>query len=76
MAVSLKSLGLDHLDIEERLALFDELWDSITADGAAPPITSAQRIELNRRLAEYRANPNDVVPWEEVEASIIDRLHQ
>lgn len=71
MSVSLKSLGIDELSVEERLALVEELWDSIAE---ATPLTDAQRAELNRRLAEHQANPDDVIPWEVVKASISARL--
>ena len=74
MAVSLKSLGIERLGIEERLTLVEELWDSIAADSAAVPLTEAQRAELDHRIAEHEANPDDVVPWEEVKASITERL--
>lgn len=74
MAVSLKSLGIDRLDIEERLALVEELWNSIAADSAAVPLTPAQGAELDRRLADHKANPDDVVPWEQVKSSLDDRL--
>lgn len=74
MAVSLKSLGIERLGIEERLTLVEELWDSIAADSRAVPLTQAQRDELDRRIAEHEANPNDVVSWEEIKTSITDRL--
>jgi putative addiction module component (TIGR02574 family) len=74
MAVSLKSLGIERLGIEERLTLVEELWDSIAADSSAVPLTKAQRDELDRRIADHEANPNDVVPWEEIKTSIIERL--
>ena len=74
MAVSLKSLGIERLGIEERLTLVEELWDSIAADSTALPLTQAQRAELDRRIAEHEANPNDVVPWEEIRTTITERL--
>ena len=52
MSVSIQSLGLDRLSIEERLTLIDQLWDSIEASNAkAPPVqfTEAQRAEIERR---------------------------
>ena len=74
MAISLKSLGIERLGIEERLTLVEELWDSIAADSSAVPLTEAQRTELDRRIAEHEANPDDVVPWEEIKTSITERL--
>ncbi len=74
MSVSLKSLGIERLGIEERLVLVEELWDSIAADSSAVPLTEAQRTELDRRIVEHEANPHDVVPWEEVKTSITERL--
>ena len=74
MSVSLKSLGIDRLSVEERLALLEELWDSIADSGADLLLTDAQRAELDRRLAEHEARPDEVVPWEDVKASIGGRL--
>lgn len=74
MAVSLKSLGIERLGIEERLALVEELWDSIAADSAAVPLTQPQRDELDRRIADHEANPDDVVSWEEVKTKLAERL--
>jgi putative addiction module component (TIGR02574 family) len=70
MSASLKSLGIDRLSVEERITLVEEIWDSIALDSAALPLTDAQRAELDRRLAEHEANPDDVVPWEDVKTSI------
>ena len=74
MGALLKSLGIDRLSVEERLTLVEDLWDSIAEESAATSLTDAQRAELDRRLAEYAANPNDVVPWEEIKTSITARL--
>ena len=74
MNASLKSLGIDRLSVEERLALVEELWDSIAEDRAAAPVTDAQRAELDRRIAEHEARPDDVVSWQDVKTSIAARL--
>ena len=74
MSVSLKSLGIDRLGVEERIALVEEIWDSIAADSAAVPLTTPQRDELDRRLAGHASHPNDVVSWDEVKASLDERL--
>jgi len=74
MTVSLKSLGIDRLSVEERMALVEELWDSIAESTGELPLTEAQQAELDRRLTEHKARPEDVVPWEEVRASVEARL--
>jgi putative addiction module component (TIGR02574 family) len=74
MNTSVKSLGIDRLPIEERLTLVEEIWDSIAADSGAVPLTEAQRIELEKRIAEDDANPHDVIPWDQVKASTLSRL--
>jgi putative addiction module component (TIGR02574 family) len=74
MGVTLKSLGIDRLPVEERLALVEDIWDSIASERAALPLTDAQRTELDRRIAEHEAIPDDVVPWSDVKASIGQRL--
>jgi putative addiction module component (TIGR02574 family) len=76
MNVSIKSLGIDRLSVEERLALVEELWDSIAESTGELPLTEAQQAELERRLSEHNARPDDVVPWEDVKASIEARLQR
>lgn len=73
MSVSLKSLGLERLSIAERLLLVEALWDSIAAD---TELTDAQRVELDRRLADHEAYPDEVVSWEEVQSTISARLNR
>jgi putative addiction module component (TIGR02574 family) len=68
MPVTIASLGLDKLSREDRLALVQELWDSIAAESAPCQLTDAQKEELLRRAAEADAHPETGVPWEEVKA--------
>lgn len=74
MSVSVKTLGIDRLDVDERLALVEEIWASICADAKAFPLTDMQRAELDRRVADDDAHPDDVVPWDEIKASARSRL--
>lgn len=73
MSASLKTLGIEKLSVEERIALVEALWDSIAED---TPLTEPQRAELDRRLEEHKRDPSDVVPWEVVKASITARLKE
>ena len=64
---SLKRFGLDKLDVEQRLALIEEIWNSIDADdSAAMQLSDAQRAELRARLTEDESDPDDIVSWEDI----------
>jgi putative addiction module component (TIGR02574 family) len=65
--------ALRRLSVSERLRLVEDLWDSIAQDAPdeALPVTPELAAELDRRLAEHEANPDDVVPWEEVRARLV-----
>jgi len=58
------------LSVDERLILVGEIWDSIADESGAVPLSSAQRAELDRRFAEYRANPSQTFSWDEVKAHV------
>lgn len=58
------------LSIEDRIHLVQAVWDSIAAEQACPDLTKEQQQELDRRIAAYEANPNEVMTWEEIKASI------
>lgn len=59
---------IDNLSAAEKAELLDEVWESLEAD--AVTLTDAQRAELDHRLARHQQNPSDVVPWEQVKASL------
>lgn len=66
MAASVKSLGLDQLQTDEKVALINELWADVVADEHVRPISKDLAAELDRRIASYEANPEDVYTLEEV----------
>lgn len=74
MTPTMKSLGIDQLPRDVRVALVHEIWDSIAAETTTVPLSEAQRAELERRIADDDANPDDVTPWEEVKANALARL--
>ena len=76
MAIKMRDLGIDRLGVEERLEPMHEIWDSIAAEPGRTHLTAAQQRELERRLAEHEANPEDVVPWEEVKAQALARFQR
>jgi putative addiction module component (TIGR02574 family) len=70
MPITMKSLGIDQLSVTERILLVEEIWDSIMATPDQVPLNDAQATELDRRLAEYEANPKAGSDWEEVKARL------
>jgi putative addiction module component (TIGR02574 family) len=76
MAVLMVELGIDRLTAEDRLALVNEIWDSLAADVEGTPLPLAWQHEIDRRLAAHQANPESAVPWERVEAEALARLRK
>lgn len=74
MSVTARSLGIDKLDVDDRLALVEEIWASVCADAGQFPLSQSQRAELDRRLADDDEFPDDVAPWDDIKASIRARL--
>jgi putative addiction module component (TIGR02574 family) len=70
MTPTMKALRIDRLSVAERIALVQEIWDSIAAEDAAPDLTDAQRQELDRRIARLDADPGNVLTWDEIKASV------
>ena len=64
------------LDVDEQIELVEAIWDSIVSRGAAPALTETQKKELDHRLADHLANPNDVIPWSEVKATALAKIRQ
>ena len=64
------AINLDELTPEAQLELLDEIWDRLSRNPSAVPLTEAQRTELDSRLDELeddlRAGRDLGEPWEEV----------
>ncbi len=70
MSSIMKNLGIDQLSVAQRILLVEEIWESIAETPEAVPMTPAQREELERRLADYEADPKAGSSWEEVKARL------
>lgn len=57
MFPTMQSLGLDKLNVEQRLVLVQEIWDSIEEQQFAIPLTDTTRAEIERRVAKYETHP-------------------
>lgn len=73
MPPTMRELGIDRLSIPDRIILVQEIWDSIAAHPESVPLTENLKLELDKRLADLKANPNNVLTWEEIKARIRER---
>jgi len=74
MTDSLQQLGIDRMTVGERIALAQEILDSVAAEQPRTPLSDAKRRELDRRMVDHAAHPEDGVPWEDVDAAAIARF--
>jgi putative addiction module component (TIGR02574 family) len=61
------------MSVSDRIKLAQDIWDSITLDPAAIPVSEAERQEIERRLDEYERNPHATIPWDEVKKQVLGR---
>ena len=67
---------LQHLSAAEKHALGQALIGSAIAEASSPPITDAQRAELNTRLAHHRANPSEPgLSFTQLRTKLLDKSH-
>lgn len=59
------------LPVADRIRLMEIIWDSIAQVPEAVPVSAELKAELARRLAEFEANPDAGIPWEEVRTRIL-----
>jgi len=57
---------------EEQLKVAEQIWSELGED--LPIETPEMLAELERRAEEFRKNPNNGVPWEEVRNDIRQRF--
>lgn len=70
MAALMTALGLEKLTTAERMQLAEELYDGLPDAAEPPPLTDAQRADLERRLEAFKDDPLAGKPWEEVSARL------
>jgi putative addiction module component (TIGR02574 family) len=64
------------LSMDERVVLAHAILDTITEEQARLGLTEAQKQELDRRLADMDANPDDEIPWEQAYEESLKRVRQ
>lgn len=68
MGQALHALGIDSMSVEDRIALVKDIWDSVAVEAGLLPPGTAEQAELDHRLADDDATPDDTVAWETIKA--------
>ncbi len=58
------------LPTAERVAIVQEIWESMLEHPEDVAITAAQREELDRRWMDLQQNPDEGESWEDVKKSL------
>lgn len=70
MSRTMIELGIDKMDRQQRLALVQDIWDSLVDDDAGPDLTANQKRDLQRRVTDRDADPTNVLTWEQIKAHV------
>jgi putative addiction module component (TIGR02574 family) len=63
--------GIRELSVPDRVALVEQIWDSIVEDEARFELSDAQKAELDQRLARRGSSPSRGSDWEDVKRRIL-----
>ncbi|MBD5770295.1 addiction module protein [Marinomonas colpomeniae] len=64
-------MKLDDLSTNEKVTLAQQLWDSVADEQDVIELTTAQKNELNTRLAQFESDQNIGSDWNTVKAKIL-----
>lgn len=70
MDIAAKLNEITALSVEDRILLVQAIWDSIAAEQAYPDLPETQKHELDRRIESHNTDPDNVLTWEEMKASV------
>ncbi len=70
MPDTLKALGIDRMNADERIALALEIWASLGDERPRGDLDATQQAELLRRDAELDASPGMALTWEQIRAHV------
>lgn len=68
---SIHELGIDRLNVADRIALVQDIWDSVaeTVQNTAP--SAAEVAELDQRLAEDDDTPESAIDWQQIRSAAL-----
>jgi putative addiction module component (TIGR02574 family) len=64
---------ISKLTTPEKILLVEELWDSISSDESAVPVSQIHIDEIEKRLKLYESTPGNLLSLEDLRARIESR---
>lgn len=58
------------LPASDRVAIVQEIWESVVEDISSVPLTADQRAELEKRWVDFQQHPDEGESWDEVEKAL------
>lgn len=58
------------LSVAERVQIVEDIWDSIAQNPEELGLSEAERAELDKRLENYRQNPDGGIEWETLKKNL------
>lgn len=59
------------LSVADRIELVEDIWDSIADEDPQLALSDDEHAEIQRRIAEYRADPSIGVPWDQLRDELV-----
>ena len=59
------------LSVAEKIQIVEDIWDSIIQNPEQLPLSEKEKMELDKRLADYEKNPDDGIEWETLKKNIL-----
>lgn len=73
---SIQELGIDRLSVADRIALAQEIWDSVAESVQNTAPSAVEAAELDRRLAEDDSSPDAAIDWQRIRSAVQSKWSQ
>ncbi|MEZ4241310.1 MAG: addiction module protein [Myxococcota bacterium] len=70
MALARARREVAQLSADEQLQLVEEIWNRLVSSPESVGVPAWHLSELEGRVAEHDASPDDVVPWERLKGEL------
>jgi len=61
---------IKRLEINERIAVVEEIWDSIAQDEKCVTLSEYEKSILDKRLASFEQNPHNLISWDTIKKKL------